>query len=65
MADLPQDDIAFNESPAFSGVNLFTSDRALQDAVAHEGASWAVADLKTFGGVAGVPRGLSEGGEFQ
>jgi len=53
MADLPPDESAFNESPPFAGLNLFTSDRALRDAVARGGASWAVADLKTFGDVAG------------
>jgi putative acyl-CoA dehydrogenase len=53
MADPIRDDPAFNQSPPFIDVNLFTSDQALRDAVAREGAEWAAADLEVFGGVAG------------
>ncbi len=46
-------DEVFNQSPPFRDVNLFTSDRALQAAVAREGAGGAEADLTAFGALTG------------
>ena len=48
----PSDDL-LNQSPPFEDVNLFTSDRALREAVKREGGGWAEADLKAFGATAG------------
>jgi putative acyl-CoA dehydrogenase len=43
----------FNQSPAFEDVNLFTSDRALMDAVNREGGKAAAKRLTAFGEVCG------------
>jgi putative acyl-CoA dehydrogenase len=44
---------AFNQSPPFVDVNLFTSDAALLEAVGREGAAWAYDGLAAFGRLAG------------
>jgi putative acyl-CoA dehydrogenase len=43
----------FNQPPPLAGYNLFTADRALREAVAREGASWALDELTGFGKLAG------------
>ena len=43
----------FNQSPAFEDINLFTSDRALMDAVNREGGKAAAKRLTAFGEVCG------------
>lgn len=42
-----------NQPPALENYNLFTEDRALQEAVRREGATAAVGELETFGELAG------------
>jgi putative acyl-CoA dehydrogenase len=42
-----------NQSPVFTDVNLFTSDTALREAVAREGAADAAENLTAFGRIAG------------
>jgi putative acyl-CoA dehydrogenase len=47
----------FNQAPPFGDVNLFACDPALREALEHEGAGWAGADLDRLGqalGAAGV-----------
>lgn len=61
MADPAWDDTAFNQSPPFADVNLFTSDAALREAVAREGADWAAENLEVFGGVAGSAAAIELG----
>jgi putative acyl-CoA dehydrogenase len=61
MTDPLRDDEAFNQSPPFVDVNLFTSDGALRDAVTREGADWAAADLEIFGGVTGSATAIELG----
>jgi putative acyl-CoA dehydrogenase len=61
MGDPSPDDAAFNQSPPFSDVNLFTSDRGLREAVAREGAGWAAEDLEIFGGVTGSATAIELG----
>src|SRR5438874_7805364 len=39
----------FNQPPPLVDYDLFTSDRALQEAVLREGAGWAVPQLAAFG----------------
>jgi putative acyl-CoA dehydrogenase len=51
----------FNQSPPFADVNLFTSDAALGEAVAREGADWARADLEAFGALTGSAQALELG----
>ena len=41
-----------NQPPPLAGYNLFSTDRALRDAVAREGAGWACAQIEEFGRVA-------------
>jgi len=55
------DEQAFNQSPPFQDVNLFTSDTALQEAVRREGAASAYEDLSTFGALAGSTASLELG----
>ncbi|MFO7550557.1 MAG: acyl-CoA dehydrogenase family protein [Haliea sp.] len=43
-----------NVSRELADYNLFTEDRALRDAVQREGAGWAEADLRAFGGKVGA-----------
>jgi putative acyl-CoA dehydrogenase len=56
-----QDDEIFNQSPPFAEVNLFTSDAALGEAVAREGAGWACANLEAFGALTGSAEALELG----
>lgn len=39
----------YNQPPEYDGVNLFTSDRALTEALKAEGVDWAQAELSHFG----------------
>ncbi len=39
----------FNQAPPLVDYNLFTTDRAMREGVAREGAAWALADLEAFG----------------
>src|SRR4029453_5747952 len=55
------DDQAFNQSPPFVDVNLFTSDTALQEAVRREGAAHAYENLSAFGGLVGSAASLELG----
>ncbi len=50
-----------NQSPVFEDVDLFASDRALVDAVAREGASWALDELGEIGRIAGSAHVLDLG----
>ncbi len=52
------DEEAFNQSPPFVDVNLFTSDVALQEAVRREGAGPAYQDLTAFGALVGSAASL-------
>src|SRR6187200_1475433 len=62
MSERPfPDEQAFNQSPPFQDVNLFTSDTALQEAVRREGAASAYEDLSTFGALAGSAASLELG----
>ena len=51
----------FNQPPPLVGYNLFTSDRALTEAVVREGAGWAIADLTRYGAKLGTPEVLELG----
>ena len=51
----------FNQSPPFQDVNLFTSDRALMEAVDREGASSAAQALAHFGHTCGSAEALELG----
>ncbi len=44
----------FNQTPPLTDYNLFTSDKALQDAVQREGASWAAPELEVAGAELGT-----------
>jgi putative acyl-CoA dehydrogenase len=61
MARPVPDDQDFNQSPPFVDVNLFTSDTALGEAVAREGAAWAFAELEAFGRLVGSAESLALG----
>ena len=62
MSERPfPDDQAFNQSPPFVDVNLFTSDTALREAVWREGAAWADENLSAFGALAGGAASLELG----
>ncbi len=50
-----------NQSPVFEDVNLFTSDRALREAVARQGAGWAAEELDGLGAIAGSAATLEAG----
>ena len=50
---IPQGEQVLNQSPAFTDVNLFTSDTPLREAVAREGAADAAENLAAFGRIAG------------
>jgi putative acyl-CoA dehydrogenase len=52
---------AFNQSPPFVDVNLFTSDSALQEAVRREGAASAYEELRAFGVLTGSAAALELG----
>jgi len=50
-----------NQSPPFVDVNLFTTDMALQEAVAREGAPHALEPLAAFGAVCGSAEAMERG----
>ena len=50
-----------NQPPPFEDVNLFDADRALQDALAREGADWAVDRVRDCGAVAGSAEAQEHG----
>ena len=50
-----------NQSPPFENINLFESDKALQEAVEREGGGWARDDLIAFGREVGSARGFEMG----
>ena len=50
-----------NQSVPFEDVNLFDSDPALQDALAREGAAWAVDRVRDAGAVAGSAEAQEHG----
>ena len=43
----------FNQPPPFEGVNLFTADRPLAEALRREGAAWAEERVRAFGDLVG------------
>jgi putative acyl-CoA dehydrogenase len=43
----------FNQPPPFEDVNLFTTDRALAEALQREGAEWAEEPARAFGEIVG------------
>ena len=51
----------FNQSPPLENYNLFTSDRALAEAVVCDDAAWAVESLSRFGARLGEPRVIALG----
>jgi len=51
----------FNQPPPFEGRNFFTSDRVLGEALAREGAPWAVDELTALGAEAASPDTLELG----
>jgi putative acyl-CoA dehydrogenase len=51
----------FNQSPPLADVNLFTSDRALVEAVNREGGAHAVKSLTAFGAVCGSAEAFERG----
>ena len=51
----------FNQSPPFEDINLFTSDRALMEAVSREGAGHAVEGLTDFGSACGSAEAFQNG----
>ena len=51
----------FNQPPPLEDVNLFTSDAALAEAMAREGAGQATASLKAFGRIAGSAEAFERG----
>jgi putative acyl-CoA dehydrogenase len=51
----------FNQSPPFEGVNLFTADQALVEAVTREGGGHAAKRLTAFGAVCGSADALERG----
>ena len=51
----------FNQPPPFEGVNLFTADRALGEALRREGAAWAEDRARAFGEIAGRPETIAWG----
>ncbi|MEP1215200.1 MAG: isovaleryl-CoA dehydrogenase [Marinobacter sp.] len=50
-----------NQPPALENYNLFEQDKALQEAVAREGAAAATSDLKQFGALAGTAETIELG----
>ncbi|SET61890.1 putative acyl-CoA dehydrogenase [Marinobacter segnicrescens] len=51
---LAQTHEVLNQPPALENYNLFLQDKALQEAVEREGASWARQELEAFGKLAGL-----------
>ncbi len=54
-------DEVLNQAPALENFDLFSSDRALGEAVGREGAGWAVSRLTAFGRVLGAPETIELG----
>jgi putative acyl-CoA dehydrogenase len=54
-------DEVLNQAPALVDYNLFSTDRALRDAVAREGAGWACAQLEDYGRRAGSAEAMEWG----
>ncbi|HEX5957677.1 MAG TPA: hypothetical protein VFY92_03350, partial [Hyphomicrobiaceae bacterium] len=50
-----------NQSPAFEGVNLFSSDRALMEAVSREGGGFAARSLTELGATFGSAEAFERG----
>ncbi len=50
-----------NQPPALENYNLYAEDRALQAAVAREGATWAEQDITRFGAECGLPERIELG----
>jgi putative acyl-CoA dehydrogenase len=50
-----------NQPPPLVDYNLFSTDRALRDAVAREGAGWACAELEEYGRRAGSAEAIEWG----
>ena len=50
-----------NQAPPLVDYNLFSTDRALQEAVTREGASWACAELEGFGREVGTAEAIEWG----
>jgi putative acyl-CoA dehydrogenase len=61
MSQRSEQDEIFNQSPPFAEVNLFTSDIALGEAVAREGAGWTRGNLEAFGALTGSAKALELG----
>jgi len=61
MDELPATHDAFNQSPPFVDVNLFTSDLALRDAVEREGGGHASERLAAFGARCGSAEAFERG----
>lgn len=61
MAKVPPTHEVFNQPPPFEDVNLFASDRALQDAIMREGGGYAAKSLSEFGAVMGSAQALEQG----
>jgi len=53
---MASDNDPLNQSPIFEDVNLYTTDRPLQEATQREGAGWAREEMTAFGGEAGSAR---------
>ena len=51
----------FNQAPPFAGINLFSCDPALQEALAREGGGWAHDDLAALGAHLGSAASLALG----
>ena len=54
-------DEVLNQTPALAGFDLFSTDRALRDAVAREGAGWACPQLEEYGRRAGSAEAIEWG----
>jgi putative acyl-CoA dehydrogenase len=57
----PPTHTVFNQPPPFEDVNLFTSDRALAEALRREGAAWAEERARAFGEIVGRRETISWG----
>ncbi len=53
MSDFHATHTVFNQPPPFEDINLFTSDRALTEALRREGAEWAEERARDFGEIVG------------
>ena len=51
----------FNQPPPLADYNLFSTDRALGEAVAREGAGWAIRELTELGATLGRPETIESG----